>query len=113
LRSRFIQIIMNLFSNALEAIRNNGDVQIFEKSEPGKMKLVITDNGDGIGDEEKAKIFQAFYTTKEYGTGLGLFTVKNIVDELGGILRVESMVGVGSRFTIEIEDNEQVSTILT
>jgi signal transduction histidine kinase len=113
LRSRFIQIIMNLFSNAIEAIRNNGDIQIFEKSEPGKMKLVITDNGDGIGDEEKAKIFQAFYTTKEYGTGLGLFTVKNIVDELGGILRVESMVGVGSRFTIEIEDNEQVSTILT
>ncbi|MBN2323656.1 MAG: PocR ligand-binding domain-containing protein [Spirochaetes bacterium] len=111
-RSRFIQIIMNLFSNALEAIRSNGEIKIFEKSETGKMKLIITDNGDGIGDDEKVKIFQAFYTTKEHGTGLGLFTVKNIVDGLGGNLRVESMVGVGSRFTIEINDNEQVSTIL-
>jgi len=111
-RSRFIQIMMNLFSNALEAIRSNGDINIFEKSERGMLKLTITDSGDGIGDEEKTKIFKAFYTTKEYGTGLGLFTVKNIVDELGGVLRVESMVGVGSRFTIEIEDNEQVSTTL-
>jgi PAS domain S-box-containing protein len=110
LQSQFIQIIMNLFSNALEAIENSGDIHIFEECSPGKLRMMIADNGQGIGEKGRTKIFQAFYTTKEHGTGLGLFSVKNIMDELGGNLTVESIEGVGSRFTIKINDNKKVST---
>jgi signal transduction histidine kinase len=110
LQSQFIQIIMNLFSNALEAIENSGDIQIFEECKPGKLRMMIADNGHGIGEKRRNKIFQAFYTTKEHGTGLGLFSVKNIMDELGGNLTIESIEGVGSRFTIEIDNNKKVST---
>jgi len=110
LQSQFIQIIMNLFSNALEAIENSGDIHVFEECDTGKLRMMIADNGHGIGEKRRKKIFQAFYTTKEHGTGLGLFSVKNIMDELGGNLTVDSMESVGTRFTIEIEDNKKVST---
>jgi PAS domain S-box-containing protein len=110
LHSQFIQIIMNLLSNALEAIANSGDIHILEECRPGKLKMMIADNGQGIGDEKRKKIFQAYYTTKEHGTGLGLFSVKNIIDELGGNITVESIEGRGSRFAIEIEDNKKLST---
>jgi signal transduction histidine kinase len=72
--------------------------------------MMIADNGLGIGEEEREKVFHAFYTTKEGGTGLGLFSVKNIMDDLGGEIEVESTEGEGSRFTIHIEDNGRVTT---
>jgi PAS domain S-box-containing protein len=110
LQSQFIQIIMNLFSNALDAIENNGDIHIFEECSPGKLRMMIADNGLGIGSEEQERVFHAFYTTKEGGTGLGLFSVKNIMDDLGGEIEVDSTEGEGSRFTIHIEDNGRVTT---
>ena len=101
---------MNLFSNALDAIENNGDIHIFEECSPGKLRMMIADNGLGIGSEEQERVFHAFYTTKEGGTGLGLFSVKNIMDDLGGEIEVDSTEGEGSRFTILIEDNGRVTT---
>jgi signal transduction histidine kinase len=64
------------------------------------MKIAITDPGSGIPPEEKEKIFEPFYTTKEGGTGLGLSIVHKIVENHSGVIKVESEMGKGSTFTI-------------
>jgi PAS domain S-box-containing protein len=112
IQSKFMQILMNLLSNALYSIKDNGSICIFEKSSPGKLKLTVEDNGCGIDQGDMDNIFQAYYTTKKNGTGLGLFLVKNILEEMGGSMSVESTKSVGSRFTIEIADNVSVTTII-
>ena len=112
LQSKFMQVMMNLLSNALQAIDSNGDICLFEESSPGKLKLTVEDNGCGIDEKDMGKIFQAYYTTKRHGTGLGLFLVKNILEEMGGSLSVKSTMGLGTRFTIEIADNDSVATII-
>ncbi|MBN1837947.1 MAG: PocR ligand-binding domain-containing protein [Spirochaetales bacterium] len=111
-QSKFIQILMNLLSNALEAIDNNGEIRLFDESSPGRLKLCVEDNGCGIDETERGAIFQAYYTTKRHGTGLGLFLVKNIAEEMGGCLTVESAKGIGARFTMELADNDRVTTVI-
>jgi signal transduction histidine kinase len=112
LQSKFIQVLMNLLANALEAIDNNGEIRLFEKSSPGRLRLCVEDNGCGIDETDRDAIFQAYYTTKRHGTGLGLFLVKNIAEEMGGSLTMESAKGVGTRFTMEVADNDRVTTII-
>lgn len=108
--SKFIQIIMNLFSNALDAISQSGKIHITDECSNGRFYLVIADDGIGIKSNEVNMIFKAFYSMKANGTGLGLFSVKNLVEELGGAIYVESENKKGSRFIITIEDNSQVKT---
>jgi signal transduction histidine kinase len=112
LQSKFMQILMNLLSNALQAIEPNGEIWFLEGSFPKKLNITVEDNGCGIDERDRGKVFQAYYTTKQHGTGLGLFLVKNIVEEMGGALKVESKKGIGTRFTIEVADNDSVSTII-
>ncbi|HAK44676.1 MAG TPA: hypothetical protein DCO79_01975 [Spirochaeta sp.] len=108
--SKFSQIFMNLTANALDAIDNNGRIRISENSSQGHLSLIFEDNGRGITKEEQGQVFKAFFTTKEKGTGLGLFTVKNIVEEFGGYMGVESSVGAGTKFTIAIKDSAKIIT---
>jgi PAS domain S-box-containing protein len=108
--SRFIQIFMNLFSNALDAINTNGCVRIWETCRPGIFSMVFEDDGVGISFKERNKVFEAFFSTKKEGTGLGLFSVKNIIEQMGGTIRVESEYSAGTRFMLSIEDNDMVKT---
>ena len=64
------------------------------------MKISIADSGNGIPPQEKEKIFEPFYTTKEGGTGLGLSIVHKIIENHNGVIKVESEMGKGSTFTI-------------
>lgn len=111
-QSKIIQVIMNVFSNALEAVEQNGKIQLFESCSPGFFRFSIKDNGKGIDEKSREAIFKAFYSTKKDGTGLGLFLVKNIVFEIGGKLSVDSIPGEGSVFTLEIPDNDNFSTTI-
>ena len=63
--------------------------------------MVISDNGIGISDEQKKRIFQPNFTTKSSGTGLGLAMVKNIVDGFGGNIWFESAENIGTTFSVE------------
>ncbi|MBN2049707.1 MAG: PocR ligand-binding domain-containing protein [Spirochaetales bacterium] len=110
LESKFIQIIMNLLSNAVDAVDMNGRIVISEEVVPGELLFIMEDNGIGIAEEASDQIFKAFYSMKTDGTGLGLFSVKNIIEEFGGSIRFESEVGRGTRFIIQIKDNDQVKT---
>ena len=64
------------------------------------VKILISDSGRGIAVQEKEKIFEPFYTTKDGGTGLGLSIVHKIIENHRGLIRVESEEGRGSTFAI-------------
>ncbi len=106
--SKFSQIFMNLTANAIAAIEENGKIKISESSDKGRLSLVIEDNGHGIPFEQQALVFKAYYTTKDSGTGLGLFSVKNIIEEMGGSIQFESGEELGTKFIINIKDGDKV-----
>jgi len=98
------QIFLNLFLNAVDALDDGGGHLRVRLSagEEDTVKVTITDDGAGITRDALAHIFEPFFTTKEAGrgSGLGLMVVKDIVEELGGALTVESSEGAGTTFQL-------------
>ncbi|MBW1980824.1 MAG: FHA domain-containing protein [Deltaproteobacteria bacterium] len=95
--------LLNLLSNAMDAIdESGGRVTLSTKRHADKaIEISVADNGHGMSEETKRRIFDVFFSTKgNKGTGLGLAVTKKVVDEHGGRLEVESSPGQGSRFTI-------------
>lgn len=97
--------IVNLCINASHAMEGNGDLCIATRNitlqNKDYVSLKITDNGCGISDEEKERIFDPFYTTKgDLGTGLGLSQIYGFVSRANGLIEVESEVGVGTSFIL-------------
>ena len=92
------QALLNLVLNAADAIgaRADGLIQL-RAGEPlvGSAAISVGDNGGGVSDEEKDRLLEPFHTTKEGGLGMGLPIVANIVEQHGGQLRVENLVGRG------------------
>jgi PAS domain S-box-containing protein len=105
-RTRIEQILVNLVTNAVDAIGTDGTVTLATReSEDGKRAIVeVRDTGTGIAPEELERIFEPFYTTKgpERGTGLGLPVVREIVESYGGKLTLESRVGFGTAFRFDL-----------
>jgi signal transduction histidine kinase len=102
--TRVGQVLLNLVLNALQALpdrpmeRNEVKLALDEKD--GRAIVEVADNGVGIEPGNLAHIFDPFFTTKKKGTGLGLAISKQIVEEMGGQIHVESRPGVGTRFRI-------------
>ncbi len=96
------QVILNLISNARDAITPPGTIFISTQQISNEIHISIKDTGCGISQEQMSKIFMPFFTTKEVGKGteLGLSVSYNIIRNLGGRIEVESLVGFGSTFTI-------------
>jgi signal transduction histidine kinase len=105
-RTRIEQILVNLITNAVDAIGMDGTVTVATReSDDGKRVIVeVKDTGTGIDPEILGKIFEPFYTTKgpERGTGLGLPVVREIVASYGGHLAVDSKLGVGTTFRFDL-----------
>jgi signal transduction histidine kinase len=97
---------VNLIVNAIQAMEGKkGRVTIDisdDPSEPDFVLIKISDTGVGIPQENIEKIFEPLYTTKQVGTGLGLSSCKNIIEQHGGTISVSSAVGEGTTFTIRI-----------
>jgi two-component system NtrC family sensor kinase len=102
------QVFVNLITNAIHAVRETGEdtghVEITTVRANSDVEISFKDDGVGIPADVQAKIFDLFYTTKPpgKGTGLGLSICKNIVKKLGGHITLESQVGVGTTFTVQI-----------
>lgn len=96
------EIFQNVLQNAREALgEKGGNVFVTARGLPDQsIEVSIRDDGPGIPVEKQARIFEAYYTTKEKGTGLGLATVKNNVELYGGTIRVESELGKGAGFVL-------------
>ena len=98
------QVFLNLFLNARDAMEAGGALTVRSWSEDGFARVDIADSGQGIAPEHLARIYDPFFTTKaaRKGTGLGLAVTYGIVREHGGNIEVESRLGGGSRFHVEL-----------
>ncbi|MCA9555790.1 MAG: hypothetical protein KC933_37520 [Myxococcales bacterium] len=98
------QVFMNLIVNAIQSIEGEGHIYLEVKSLPGAIVVRVRDTGCGIAPQHLAKIFDPGFTTKGVGvgTGLGLSIVHRIVEEHRGRIDVQSEVGVGSTFTVQL-----------
>jgi C4-dicarboxylate-specific signal transduction histidine kinase len=96
------QVLLNLLSNAREAMAGRGEIRIETgPSEPaGRLRLVVRDTGPGISPEDFPNIFDPFFTTKADGTGLGLSLVYGIIQDHGGTIDVQSAPGTGTVFVL-------------
>ena len=101
-RRHLSETLINVLQNAREAVAGReGQVRIgLRCREDHSVEVSIEDNGPGIPPDRLEQVFQAYYTTKEKGTGLGLATVKNNVELYGGSVQVESELGKGARFVL-------------
>lgn len=106
-RTQLEQVVLNLLNNAEHAVRSGGDdrvggIAIRTRRESGGEVAVleVEDDGPGFPEDVRAHIWDAFWTTKQVGLGLGLAVVKGIVAEHGGSVSVTSAPGSGARFTI-------------
>jgi signal transduction histidine kinase len=96
------QIILNLFINAQQAIDAGGELIIKTAAQNQSAVIQISDTGRGIAPEKLAKIFDAFYSSRPQGVGLGLATVKKIIEAHKGSINVDSEPGKGTQFTIKL-----------
>ncbi|WP_215889162.1 sensor histidine kinase [Acidithiobacillus ferriphilus] len=107
-RTRFKQILINLLSNAIKYNRTDGTVVVACATiAPERIRISVTDTGVGLSAEKQAQMFQSFNRLgqeagAEEGTGIGLVVTKRLVELMGGEIGVESTIGVGSVFWIEL-----------
>ena len=102
--TRVGQVLLNLVLNALQALPDRpierNEVKLALDERDGRAIVEVADNGIGIESANLAHIFDPFFTTKKKGTGLGLAISKQIIEEMGGQIQVESRPGHGTRFRI-------------
>jgi signal transduction histidine kinase len=99
-REQIAQVLVNLVQNAIDAARANAHPRVEVRVEPDAIH--IDDNGPGILESERERVFEPYFTTKETGTGLGLAIVKRIVADHGGSVRIDTSPLGGARFTLRL-----------
>ena len=124
----FREVIVNIAQNALAAIEERfhaskksnafgdvffGRISIKTEVKDDKFILKIGDNGIGMSEEVKTRIFEPYYTTKANGTGLGMAMAYKIIKEFSGDIGVESVLGEGSEFTVIIPVPQTQKKLLT
>jgi signal transduction histidine kinase len=106
-RNRLKQVLLNLLNNAIKYNKEGGKVIVRMKKDEKTIQVSIQDTGRGIPNESLPKIFDRFYRVpalegETLGTGLGLAIAKRVIANHGGIIEVESELGVGSTFSLEL-----------
>jgi signal transduction histidine kinase len=103
-QQKLMQIFLNLIMNGAQSMATGGTLTVRTYFDDINMNVCIDikDTGHGISEENLKKIFAPFFTTKEGGTGLGLAITRRIVEEHKGEIKVKSIVGEGTTFTVEL-----------
>lgn len=94
------QVLLNLFINAQQAMPGGGELLLRTQRTNGQAVIIVSDTGKGIEPENLEKIFHAYYSTKTGGSGLGLSASKKIIEAHKGSIKVDSIPGKGTSFTI-------------
>jgi signal transduction histidine kinase len=93
---------LNLFVNAIQAMKNGGVLSVNVTEDEETYQVVIADTGEGIDEENLGKIFNPFFSTKDQGSGLGLAIVRSIIESHGGSIRIQSAAGEGTRVAVNL-----------
>jgi signal transduction histidine kinase len=97
------QVLLNLLLNAIQSMDKPGTIRVvLQQTEDDLVAITVNDEGRGIPPEQLTNIFRPFYTTKGHGTGLGLSLARRMVESHGGTIGVQSTLGQGTRFTVEL-----------
>lgn len=103
-KTRLRQILLNLLRNAREAVGKGGRIEVGVSVSDGKLELAVADNGPGVPSEQRQRIFEPFYSTKDVGIGLGLALAKKFVEEGGGEIAYDPSHECGSRFVVRLPE---------
>lgn len=107
-RNQIAQVLINLMTNARDAMPDGGSITIRTRRDAGRRDVVlqVIDSGSGVPDEIRDKIFDPFFTTKPLGagTGLGLSIIASIIHDYGGSISLENAEPRGAVFTIRIPE---------
>jgi signal transduction histidine kinase len=99
-RDQLVQVFLNLVLNALDATNRDGRIDLQLTRRASGVEVSVRDSGSGIAPEHAARLFQPYFTTKEHGTGLGLFVTRQLVADHGGTVTFESRLGEGTTFRV-------------
>ena len=103
------QVMLNLVRNAREAMPDGGRIRLRASAEGSEVIISVTDSGQGIGAEVQKRLFEAFYTTKTHGSGLGLTVCLQILNQHGGSIVVHSSPGQGARIDLKLPALEEAA----
>ena len=111
-RVQFSQVFYNLVLNSMQAISNGGEIVVNISKKSNYIQILFSDNGPGIPEENRKKIFEPFFSTKDPtsgngGEGLGLFVVWNILKMYNGTIQVNHKFEKGAQFVIKIPVEEE------
>ncbi|MFZ9028533.1 MAG: sensor histidine kinase [Crocinitomicaceae bacterium] len=108
-KDQFVRVFNNLIQNAVQSIApdTEGQIAVRIMDHANQVKIEIEDNGQGIEEEMRSKIFVPYFTTKGTGTGLGLAMVKQIIENHGGSIYFDSEIGKGTCFTIMLPKSKK------
>ena len=118
-RTRVKQVLINLLSNAIKYNSSNGSVEVYcSTCSEQRIRISVRDTGEGLSPENLAQLFQSFNrlgqeNSNEQGTGIGLVVSKRLVELMGGEIGVESTVGTGSRFWVDLNLAEEPHPVIT
>jgi two-component system, NtrC family, sensor histidine kinase HydH len=96
------QVLLNLVKNAVEAMPDGGKLNIISSVENDMARIIVADTGTGMTQEVLKKLFHPFFSTKAKGTGLGLAVCYKVIQDHGGEITVQSLLGHGSRFSVHL-----------
>ncbi len=111
-RDQIKQAFFNLIKNAMEAMQPAGSLRILARRDDDYVYLQFVDTGSGISEEDLSKVFQAYYTTKEEGHGLGMMIVERIMREHGGHINIESRKEAGTAITLQFPQQHRRTRLL-
>jgi signal transduction histidine kinase len=111
-RTRLERVFVNLFSNAVDAMPDGGEIFVYSRHEADKLKVFVEDTGPGVPPEVRAQLFRPFVTSgKRSGLGLGLTLSRQTMLDLGGDLELINRPGPGACFCLHFSASSSVSPI--
>jgi two-component system, sensor histidine kinase FlrB len=104
--------LMNLLHNAVDAVSDSGCIKLIVTQKNAALQIAVSDNGNGMTEDQKQRVFEPFFTTKPNGTGLGLAVVDSVVGAHDGQIKIDSVINQGTVFTLMLPCKKQALNLL-